>query len=268
MRYCKFESETGPQYGVIEQRDGASWIARSMPPPEEDLQARLAELVSKPSKPFQPLLLSSAKLLMPVTPSKVVCVGRNYRDHVSELGNDLPTEPLVFYRPPSSLVGTEEAIVLSSLSKRMDFEGELALVIGKTCRNIGPDEDVFQYIRGYTCVNDVSARDLQKNDGQWWRAKGMDGTCPVGPVVSDEIDFAAGVRLATRVNGVVKQQGNTRDFIFEVPTLMRFITAALTLNPGDLIPTGTPSGVGPLQPGDVVEVEIDGIGTLRNPVRA
>lgn len=267
MRYCKFESETGPQYGIVEQKDGAPWIVRRMDTPEEDLRLRLAECGAKPAAAFTPLPLSAAKLLAPVTPSKVVCVGRNYVDHVSELGNDLPKEPLVFYRPPSSLIGPEDEIVLSNLSTRTDLEGELALVIGKTCRNIGPDEDVFQYIRGYTCVNDVSSRNLQKGDGQWWRAKGMDASCPVGPVVSDEIDFAAGVKLTTRLNGEVRQQGTTLDFIFTVPTLMRFITASLTLHPGDLIPTGTPSGVGALKSGDVVEVEIQGIGTLRNPVR-
>ena len=260
MRYCKFEAGSGPQYGVVEDNEGEPWVMRLMRPPEEDLRIRLA------STPFTPQRLSALALLAPVAPSKVVCIGRNYAEHAAELGNDVPKEPLIFLKPPSSLIGPGEAIVLTPLSKRVDYEGELGVVIGKRCRNIGPAEDVRQYIRGYVCVNDVTARDLQKSDGQWSRGKGFDTFCPAGPLVSDEIDPEGGVSVATRLNGVVKQQGSTLDLIFPIAALLRYITAVMTLFPGDLIPTGTPSGVGPMQAGDVVEVEIGGLGTLRNPV--
>ncbi len=193
-------------------------------------------------------------------------MGRNYREHAAELGNEVPKEPLIFLKAPSSLIAHKEAIRLPAISQRVDFEGELAVVIGKRCRNIGPEEDVRQYIRGYTIVNDVTARDLQKPDGQWWRAKGFDTFCPVGPIVTDEIDPEAGVSVQTRLNAEMKQRGNTRDFIFSIAHLLRHISGAITLNPGDLIPTGTPSGVAPMQAGDTVEVTIDGIATLSNPV--
>ncbi len=262
MLYCKFASEFGPQYAVVEERDGEPWATAWMPPPEEDLRVRLAAAV------FQPRPLSALKLLPPVAPSKIVCIGRNYADHAAELGNELPKEPLLFLKAPSSLIGPGDPIVLTPLSQRVDFEGELGVVIGKTCRNIGPDEDVFQYIRGYVCVNDVTARDLQKKDGQWTRGKGFDTFCPVGPLVTDELDFARPIGVTTRLNGVVKQHGTTADLIFSIATILRYITAAMTLHPGDLIPTGTPAGVGPMQAGDVVEVEVEGIGILRNPVQA
>ena len=156
---------------------------------------------------------------------------------------------------------------MPAVSKRVDYEGELGIVIGRSCYKLKPDEDVRPYIRGYVIVNDVTARDLQKTDGQWSRAKGFDTFCPVGPIVSDQVDPEAGVSVTTRLNGVVKQHGNTTDFIFNIATLLRYISAAMTLNPGDLIPTGTPAGVGPMQSGDIVEVEIDGLGILRNPAQ-
>ena len=210
--------------------------------------------------------LEEAKLLAPVQPSKIVCVGRNYREHAAELGNEVPKEPLIFFKPPSALLAPGGIVRRPSISERVDYEGELGVVIGKTCYQLAPDADVRQYILGYTCVNDVTARDLQNKDGQWTRAKGFDTFCPVGPVVSDEIDPWAGIGVETRVNGEVRQKGNTRDFIFNLDAVIRHIARAMTLLPGDLIPTGTPSGVGPVVAGDQMEVTIEGIGTLRNSV--
>ncbi len=262
MRYCKFASEMGPQYGVVEERDGEPWVTAWMRPPEEDLRVKL------PEGTLQPKPLSALKLLHPVSPSKIVCIGRNYADHAAELGNELPKEPLLFLKAPSSLVGPGDPIILTALSQRVDFEGELGVVIGKTCRNLALEEDVLQYIRGYVCVNDVTARDLQKKDGQWTRGKGFDTFCPVGPIVTGDLDLSQPISVTTRLNGVVKQHGTTADLIFTIPTILRYITAAMTLFPGDLIATGTPAGVGPMQAGDVVEVEVGGIGILRNPVQA
>jgi 2-keto-4-pentenoate hydratase/2-oxohepta-3-ene-1,7-dioic acid hydratase in catechol pathway len=210
--------------------------------------------------------LQDAQLLAPVQPSKIICVGRNYREHANELGNQVPVEPLIFFKPPSSLLDPEAKIVRPSISVRVDYEGELGLIIGRRCRGLKADDDVRPYILGYTCVNDVTARDLQKKDGQWTRAKGFDTFCPVGPVISDELDPWAGVEVETRVNGEIHQRANTRDMIFSLDVVIRYISQVMTLLPGDLISTGTPEGVGPLQAGDVVEVHINGIGVLRNPV--
>jgi 2-keto-4-pentenoate hydratase/2-oxohepta-3-ene-1,7-dioic acid hydratase in catechol pathway len=206
-------------------------------------------------------------ILAPVVPGKIVCVGRNYRDHAKELGNEVPAEPLIFFKPPSSLISPGEEIVLPvSLSERIEYEGELAVVIGKKCHRIGPEEDVRPYIFGYTCANDVTARDLQKKDNQWTRAKGFDTFCPVGPFVCDQVDPWAGVLLETRVNGKVRQSASTNLFIFPLDVVLRYISRVMTLLPGDLILTGTPAGVGPLSQGDRVEVSIEGVGTLSNPV--
>lgn len=260
MRYCRFQGDAGAQYGEIADRGGELWIERLLPPFEEDPRAQAA------TGGFSPMPLLRAKLLAPVVPSKIVCIGRNYRDHAAELGNDVPKEPLLFLKTPSSVIAPGETIRIPAISQRVDFEGELAVVIGRRATKIGAGEDVRPWIRGYTIVNDVTARDLQKSDGQWSRAKGFDSFCPMGPLVTDEIDPAAGLTVTTRLNGEVKQHGTTRDLIFDVATLLRHITAAITLMPGDVIPTGTPAGVAPMQPGDVVEVEVEGIGTLRNPV--
>lgn len=262
MRYCKFlSSEHGPVYAFVEERDGELWAVGSMQAPEEDHVANSSAQIE-----FEPQPLKELQLLPPVAPSKILCIGRNYRDHAAELGNEVPKEPLLFLKPPSSLLASGGVIRMPALSKRVDYEGELGVVIGRRCRNLGPDEDVRQYIRGYTIVNDVTARDLQKSDGQWTRGKGFDTFCPVGPIVSDEIDPAAGapVTLTTRLNGEIKQQGTTSDLIFPIAHLLRYITAAMTLEPGDLIPTGTPAGVGAVSPGDRIQVEIDGLGVLEN----
>jgi 2-keto-4-pentenoate hydratase/2-oxohepta-3-ene-1,7-dioic acid hydratase in catechol pathway len=202
----------------------------------------------------------------PISPSKIVCVGRNYREHAKELGNEPPSEPLIFLKPPTTILAPGEPIVRPRLTQRMDFEGELGVVIGRECRRLTDKDDVRRYIQGYTCANDVTARDLQKTDGQWTRAKGFDTFCPVGPLVVADLDPWKGMKVTTRLNGQVKQQGNTRDFIFSLDVIIRYISLVMTLLPGDLICTGTPAGVGPMQAGDVVEVEIEGVGTLRNPV--
>jgi 2-keto-4-pentenoate hydratase/2-oxohepta-3-ene-1,7-dioic acid hydratase in catechol pathway len=258
MKYCRFEHEGTPQFGWIETVGGHDQITRIFQFPA-DIAALESGLKKLPSTP-----VADAALLAPVQPSKIVCVGRNYREHAAELGNEVPAEPLIFLKPPSSVIGPGESIVRPKISARVDHEAELGVVIGKRCRNLKADEDVRPYILGYTCVNDVTARDLQKKDGQWTRGKGFDTFCPVGPVVVDALDPWAGVDVDARVNGQVKQQGNTRDFIFSLDAIIRYIAQVMTLLPGDLIATGTPSGVGPLVAGDKVEITVAGIGSLEN----
>jgi 2-keto-4-pentenoate hydratase/2-oxohepta-3-ene-1,7-dioic acid hydratase in catechol pathway len=260
MRYCRLTTPHGPRYATIGQRDGALWATALMPPPPE------SRVSYDPAEPFLPVALDAATLLPPVEPSKILCVGRNYRDHASELGNEVPAEPLLFFKPPSSLVPPGGTVRLPTQSARVDYEGELAIVIGRQARSLREHQDVRPWIRGYTIVNDVTARDLQKKDGQWARAKGFDTFCPCGPLVSDEIDPLAGVLVETRLNGETKQSGSTRDFIFSMQRLLAYITAAMTLEAGDLIPTGTPAGVGPMTAGDNVEVSIEGLGVLRNAI--
>ena len=262
MKYCRFLLDDRILYGSVEDRGGERWIVDLTAAPEEDLAFRLTH-GSSTAPSFKPVPLSEANLLAPVTPSKIVCVGRNYRDHASELGNEVPAEPLLFFKPVSSLLQPGGVVRMPAASARVDFEGELALVIGRRVRNLKAEEWTTA-IRGYTLANDVTARDLQKKDGQWTRAKGFDTFCPTGPLVSDEIDIEAGVTISTHVDGELRQQGSTLDFIFPIPALLAYITAAMTLEPGDLILTGTPAGVGPLKAGDRVEVSIPGLGTLAN----
>ncbi len=201
-----------------------------------------------------------------VAPSKIIGIGQNYRAHAVEMGKGIPDEPLMFLKPPSSVIADGTPIVRPSGYERVDFEGELGVVIGKRARNVSR-EDALEYVAGFVCVNDVSCRDLQKKDGQWARAKGFDSFCPVGPRVVPGLD-PSNLRITTRLNGVVKQDSSTSDMIFDVPTIIAFVSRHMTLEEGDLISTGTPAGVGNLAPGDVVEVEISGIGILRNPVIA
>jgi 2-keto-4-pentenoate hydratase/2-oxohepta-3-ene-1,7-dioic acid hydratase in catechol pathway len=262
MKYCRFLLHGQPHYGLVESVAGHEVITRLLTPPEE----AGGDMEDWPSKRTDYLPLEEAQLLASVRPSKVVCVGRNYREHAAELGHDVPIEPLIFLKPPSSLLAPGANILRPKISQRVDHEGELGVVISKTCRHLGADEDVRPYILGYTCVNDVTARDLQEKDGQWTRAKGFDTFCPVGPVVASGLDPWAGVGVETRVNGEIRQQGTTRDFIFALDAVIRHIAQAMTLLPGDLIATGTPKGVGPVVAGDVVEIMVEGVGTLRNPV--
>ncbi len=210
--------------------------------------------------------LADVRLLPPCCPSKIVGVGRNYREHASELGNPVPAEPLIFLKPPSSLVAAGDAIVYPAIASRVDYEGELGVVMGRRARHVRPQE-AENCILGYTCVNDVTARDLQRKDGQFTRGKGFDTFCPVGPwiVTREEVDFER-LRIRTFVNGEKKQDASVQEMIFPVGAIIAFVTQFMTLEPGDLIATGTPAGVGPLEPGDVVRVEIDGIGALENRV--
>jgi 2-keto-4-pentenoate hydratase/2-oxohepta-3-ene-1,7-dioic acid hydratase in catechol pathway len=209
--------------------------------------------------------LDDVKLLAPSEPSKIVCVGRNYAEHAAELGNTTPKEPLIFLKPPSAIIAPEDAIVLTPLSERVDYEGELAVVMGKNCRQLKASDDVRPYILGFTCLNDVTARDLQKKDVQFTRAKGFDTFCPFGPWIETELDLGA-ARVETLVNGQKRQSAGVSEMVFAVDFLVRWISQVMTLAPGDVISTGTPSGVGPLSAGDVVEVSVNGIGTLRNKV--
>jgi 2-keto-4-pentenoate hydratase/2-oxohepta-3-ene-1,7-dioic acid hydratase in catechol pathway len=270
MKYCRFLLDNQPHYGAVEDRNQVLWITDLIHAPEDDLAFHLAHsratvpTLDVASLAFEPMPLSAAALLPPVTPSKIVCVGRNYRDHAKELGNDVPTEPLLFFKPPSSLLAPGGVVRMPAASSRVDFEGELALIIGRRTTKLAPHADWRSVVRGYTVANDVTARDLQKTDGQWTRAKGFDSFCPVGPIVSDEVDPEAGVELETRVNGELRQHGSTLDLIFSIPALLAYISAAISLEPGDLILTGTPAGVGPLQPGDRVDVAIAGLGVLTN----
>jgi 2-keto-4-pentenoate hydratase/2-oxohepta-3-ene-1,7-dioic acid hydratase in catechol pathway len=199
-------------------------------------------------------------------PTKIVGIGVNYRAHALEMGKGLPEEPLVFLKPPSALIGDGQPIVRPAGYERVDYEGELGVVIGKRAQRVSR-ERALEFVAGFTCVNDVTVRDLQKKDGQWARAKGFDSFCPAGPRVVPGLDPSA-LKITTRVNGAVRQDSTTADLIFDVPTIVAFVSAHMTLEEGDLITTGTPSGVGNLAVGDVVEVEIEGIGVLRNPVIA
>lgn len=209
--------------------------------------------------------LEEVKLLAPVTPSKIVCVGRNYREHAAELGNKMPDEPLLFLKAPSAVIATEDRIELPEASQQVEHEGELGVVIGRTARNVAQTEDALNYVYGYTCVNDVTARDLQRKDVQFTRAKSFDTFCPVGPWIVTHLD-PTNITVTTRVNGEVKQNGNTADMAFDVAFLIRYISAIMTLYPGDLIATGTPAGVSRMKQGDMVEVEVGGVGILRNQV--
>jgi len=213
----------------------------------------------------QTFSLSDVRLLPPVAPSKIVCIGRNYSEHAAELGNEVPSEPLLFLKAPSAIINSGEAIRLPSQSQQVEHEGELAVVIGRRCKSIADDDDAMQYVLGFTCLNDVTARDLQKKDGQFTRAKSFDTFCPVGPFIETEFQLDQ-VSLTTRVNGEVRQFGRTWQMVFPVDFLIRYISNMMTLMPGDVIATGTPSGVARLEKGDVCEVEIEGIGILRNPV--
>ena len=205
------------------------------------------------------------RLQDPFVPSKIVCVGRNYREHAAELGNQMPDEPLLFLKAPSAIIASGADIVLPGASQQVEHEGELGVVIGRIARNIPNDEDPLSYVLGYTCVNDVTARDLQRKDVQFTRGKSFDTFCPVGPWIETDVD-PGNEAVETRLNGEVKQKGNTADMAFPVPFLIRYISEIMTLYPGDLIATGTPAGVSRMKPGDVVEVEVAGIGVLQNRV--
>src|SRR5271163_1542176 len=264
MKFCRFfpaaaaaiSSQTAPSavalYGIIEDAD----VREISSPPWEAW-----------SRTERAWKLTDVRLAAPVQPRKIVCVGRNYAAHAAELGNEVPKEPLIFLKPPSAIIGPEEPIVLPVCSQRVEHEGELALVMGRRCSHLSDTEDPLAYIFGYTCLNDVTARDIQKNEVQFTRAKGFDTFCPVGPYIETEID-PLNVLVETRVNGVVRQSGSTSLMVYPVAFLVRWISRMMTLEPGDVIATGTPAGVGPLVADDTVEVSVAGVGVLRNPVHA
>jgi 2-keto-4-pentenoate hydratase/2-oxohepta-3-ene-1,7-dioic acid hydratase in catechol pathway len=199
-----------------------------------------------------------------VSPTKIVCIGRNYAAHARELGNEVPPEPLIFLKPPSALLPPGAAIVCPPQSQRVEHEAEIGVVIGSRCKDVS-EADALAHVAGYTCVNDVTARDLQRTDGQWTRAKGFDTFCPIGPTVMTGLDWTR-LEVICRVNGTVRQHGHARDMMYGIPRLVSYVSSVMTLEPGDVIATGTPEGVGPLVPGDMVEVEIPGLGVLANPV--
>ena len=268
MRYCRFQWNGHSCYGRVELRTGEAWIVELIEAPEEDLAYRVEHGSSRAPEGFRATPLAAAELLAPVTPSKIVCIGRNYRDHVKEILNsmpdDAPLSPVLFLKPPSSLLAPRGVIVRPRVAQRVDYEGELAVVIGKRARKIEA-EQWRQYVRGYTVANDVTARDLQYSDGQWARAKGFDSFCPVGPVITDEIDPEQ-ARIETRVNGELRQNESATRLIFPIPLLIAFITDVMTLEPGDLVLTGTPAGIGMLDRDDRVVVSIEGVGALENTV--
>lgn len=265
MRICRFqlknETET-PRGGAKSAGDRASSHYGIIE------HERISEIIDpfdsrKPSGNSWPLV--EIRFLAPSEPSKIVCVGRNYAAHAAELGNDVPKEPLIFLKPPSAIIAPEEPIVLTPYSQRVDHEGELAIIIGKKCSCVEASDDVRPFILGYTCLNDVTARDLQKKDVQYTRAKGFDTFCPFGPWVETDLDLTR-ARVETRVNGARRQSAPVTEMIFPVPAIVRWISQMMTLELGDVIATGTPAGIGPLSAGDVVEVTVSGVGTLRNPV--
>ena len=253
MRICRFitAQNSTPYFGVIE---GDSILPL---PPHIEIGPSIQNTIQ----------IDEARFLAPVIPSKIVCVGRNYREHAAELGNKMPEEPLLFLKAPSAVIGHDDYIELPPQSKQVEHEGELGVVIGRTAHKIPNDQNPLSSVLGYTCVNDVTARDLQRKDVQFTRGKSFDTFCPVGPVIVADLD-PENLAVTTRLNGVVKQNGNTSDMAFPVAFLIRYISHIMTLNPGDLIATGTPAGVSAMHDGDVVEVEIAGIGVLKNAVRA
>ena len=252
MRIVRYQSgDEAPRYG---------WLH------ENKIGDIEGDLFGKYQRKEARTLLTDVKLLAPAVPSKIICVGRNYVEHAKELGNDVPKIPLIFMKPPSSIINPGETIILPPQSKRVEHEAELVAVIGKRARNVTA-EDAKNYIFGYTVGNDVTARDLQKSDEQWTRAKGFDTFCPFGPWIDTDFNIADAL-ITCKVNGQPRQMATTRDMVFSVGTLIAFVSSVMTLEPGDLIFTGTPAGVGVLESGSEVVVEIEGLGVLRNTVKA
>jgi len=255
MKLCHFEYKNEKYWGAV-NNDSVF--------PLDDLEDTIEP--SGSIKLTKYTKIASVKLLAPASPSKIICVGRNYAEHAAELGNEVPKEPLLFLKAPSAIITEGEAIVIPEQSNQVEHEGELAVVMSRTCKNLSENDNPLEYIFGYTCLNDITARDLQRRDVQFTRAKSFDTFCPIGAFIETELDVAD-IRVTTKVNGVIKQMGRTSQMIFSVPFLIRYISNQMTLNAGDIIATGTPSGVSKINAGDIVEVEIEGIGVLRNPVK-
>lgn len=255
MRVARYTTGDEPGYGVIGTADGEEVIAAVTGDP----------LYNGVELTGHQLKLADARLLAPVIPrSKVVCVGRNYAKHAAETGSEVPAEPLVFLKPNTSVIGPGDPITHPSQSQRVDHEAELAVVIGRICRDV-PEEKVAEVVYGYTAGNDVTARDLQETDGQWARAKGFDTFCPLGPWIETELD-PGDLRVTAAVNGNLRQDGRTSQMMYAVPTIIAYITSFMTLLPGDVVLTGTPAGIAPMHPGDEVSVTVEGIGSLTNKV--
>ena len=262
MRIARFAAGRDPQYGVVELAEDGGSHPDTVSVLTGDPIAMSVQLTGERKE------LSSVRLLAPVIPrSKIVAVGRNYAAHAAEMGDEVPKTPLTFFKPNTSVIGPGEPIMYPGASREVSFEGELALVIGRICKEV-PVSRVPEVIFGYTVANDVTARDLQRSDGQWARAKGYDTFCPLGPWITthQQIEEAAALAIRTTLDGELRQDGNTKDMILTIPELVAYISSYTTLLPGDVILTGTPSGVGPMLPGQEVSVEIEGIGTLTNPV--
>ncbi|MGN6089443.1 MAG: fumarylacetoacetate hydrolase family protein [Actinomycetales bacterium] len=255
MRIARVSVDDEPVYGVVEGDGGDAVVAVVAGDP----------LFQQITFTGQRIPLADARLLAPVIPrSKVVCIGKNYHDHAREMGGEAPGEPLFFLKPNTSVIGPGDAIVYPRQTQELHYEGELALVIGRICKDV-PRERWQDVVFGYTVANDVTARDLQRSDGQWTRSKGFDTFCPVGPWIETQLD-ASDLALTTELNGDVKQSGRTSELVHDLGTLIAHVTAVMTLLPGDLLLTGTPAGVGPMEPGDTVSVTVERIGTLSNPV--
>ncbi len=262
MRIARFAVDGQVSFGVVEGPPSSAG-----PDPSELV---VATIEGHPFGPFaftgERHALPSVRLLAPVLPSKVVCIGKNYADHAAEMGAEAPASPVVFLKPSTSVVGPGEAVRLPRDSERVDHEAELAIVVGRLCRDV-PRERALDVVLGYTCGNDVTARDHQRADGQWARGKSHDTFCPLGPWVETELDVRD-VGVQCRVDGELRQDGRTAQLLHDVPSVIAWITAFMTLLPGDVVLTGTPAGVGPLTPGSSVDVSVEGIGTLTNPVVA
>jgi 2-keto-4-pentenoate hydratase/2-oxohepta-3-ene-1,7-dioic acid hydratase in catechol pathway len=259
VRIARFTTGDDPRFAVVETVEGAGGQREVLAVINGD------PLYTPVHFTGERIDVDDARLLAPVIPrSKVLGIGRNYAEHAAELGNDVPAEPLVFLKPNTSVVGPGDPIQLPPSSQEVHYEGELAVVIGRLCRDV-PPERVPEVVLGYTCANDVTARDLQRRDGQWWRAKGFDSFCPLGPYLVTDLDVAD-LRITTRLDGETVQDGRTSQMVFDVAALVAHVSSAMTLLPGDVLLTGTPAGVGPMRAGQRVEVEVEGIGVLANPV--
>jgi len=257
MKLCRFELKE--KAGGPDQREALQGVISG-----ETVRQVSGDILGKWEVTPKSWPLGDVKLLPPVAPSKIVCLGRNYLDHAAEFNNQPPKEPLIFLKPPSSLLAPDDPIVLLPEVQRIDYEGELAVIISRKCSQLRDGQDFRPYIAGYTCLNDVSARDYQALDKQWTRAKSFDTFCPMGPVLETEFDAARGT-VETLLNGVRKQYSPLNAMLFPIDVIIPWVSRVMTLLPGDVIATGTPAGVGPMKGGDVVEVVIPGVGTLRNP---
>ncbi len=262
MRIARFAAGGDPQYGVVELAEDGGPNPDTVSVLTGDPMAMSVKLTGERRE------MDDVRLLAPVIPrSKIVAVGRNYAAHAAEMSEEVPKTPLTFFKPNTSVIGPGEPIIYPAASREVSYEGELAVVIGRICKEV-PTSRVPEVIFGYTVANDVTARDLQKTDGQWARAKGYDTFCPLGPWITthQELDEVASLAIRTSLDGELRQDGNTKDLIFTIPEIVAYISSYTTLLPGDVILTGTPSGVGPMLPGQVVSIDIEGIGTLTNPV--